>query len=40
MHEIEDPILVAVNAGPHLRSPTSAVIGRKGNEGKSKQRGE
>ena len=39
--EIEDPVLVAVNAGASLRSPTSAVIARKrklpANEGKSKQ---
>ena len=43
VQEIEDPILVAVNAGASLRSPTSAVIGRKrklrANEGKNKQRG-
>ena len=43
MQEIEDPILVAVNAGASLRSPTSAVIARKrkfpANEGKAKQRG-
>ena len=41
--EIEDPILVAVNAGARLRAPTSAVIARKrklpANEGKYKQRG-
>lgn len=29
VQEIEDPILVAVNAGASLRSPTSAVIARK-----------
>ena len=44
VQEIEDPILVAVNAGASLRSPTSAVIARKrkfpANEGKSKQMGE
>ena len=38
VQEIEDPILVAVNAGASLRSPTSAVIARKrklpANEGK------
>ena len=43
VQEIEDPILVAVNAGASLRSPTSAVIARKrklpANEGKYKQRG-
>ena len=43
VQEIEHPILVAVNAGASLRSPTSAVIARKrkfpANEGKSKQRG-
>lgn len=43
VQEIEDPILVAVNAGASLRSPTSAVITRKrklpANEGKYKQRG-
>ena len=43
VQEIEDPILVAVNAGASLRSPTIAVIARKrkfpANEGKSKQRG-
>ena len=42
VQEIEDPILVAVNTGASLRSPT-AVIARKrkfpANEGKSKQRG-
>ena len=31
VQEIEDPILVAVNAGASLRSPTSAVIARKRN---------
>lgn len=31
VQEIEDPILVVVNAGASLRSPTSAVIGRKRN---------
>ena len=44
VQEIEDPILVAVNAGASLRSPTSAVIARNrkfpANEGKSKQMGE
>ena len=43
VQEIEDPILVAVNAGASLRAPTSAVIARKrklpANEGKYKQRG-
>ncbi|CAH3036193.1 unnamed protein product, partial [Pocillopora meandrina] len=43
VQEIEDPTLVAVNAGASLRSPTSAVIARKrklpANEGKYKQRG-
>ena len=43
VQEIEDPILVAVNAGASRRSPTSAVIARKrklpANEGKYKQRG-
>ena len=43
VQEIEDPILVAVNAGASLHSPTSAVIARKrklpANEGKYKQRG-
>lgn len=43
VQEIEDPILLAVNAGASLRSPTSAVIARKrklpANEGKYKQRG-
>ena len=38
VQEIEDPILVAVNAAASLRSPTSAVIARKrklpANEGK------
>ena len=42
VQEIEDPILVAVNAGASLRAPTSAVIARKrklpANEGKYKQR--
>ena len=43
MQEIEDPVLVAVNAGASVRAPTSAVIARKrklpANEGKYKQRG-
>lgn len=43
MQEMKDLILLAVNAGASLRSPTSAVIARKrklpANEGKYKQRG-